>query len=74
MVEQILQIKETVGYGDLLFLCWFDIGGYSGEEIEEQMRIFAAECMPQLAAACGGLVQNPAVGPDFAPRTATADS
>ena len=73
VVEQILQIKETVGYDDLLFLCWFEIGGYSGEEIEEQMRIFAAECMPQLAAACGGLVQNPAVGPDFAPRTATAD-
>ena len=63
VVEQIMKIKEEVGYEDFLFTAWFEMGGYSGEETEEQMRMFSEQCIPQLAAACGGLVKNPDVAP-----------
>ncbi len=70
VVEKILKFKEGIGYDDFLFTCWFETGGYSGDETDEQLRMFAADCMPALADACGGLVQNPAVGVDFAPKGA----
>ena len=63
IVEQIMAVKETVGYEDFMFTCWFEMGGYRGEETEEQMHMFADQCMPALADACGGLVVNPDVGP-----------
>ena len=69
IVEQIMKLKEEVGYEDFLFTAWFEMGGYSGEETEEQMRMFADQCMPALAAACGGLVVNPAVSSGLAPVT-----
>ena len=69
IVEQIMQLKEEVGYEDFLFTAWFEMGGYSGKETEEQMRMFADQCMPALAAACGGLVVNPEVSPGLAPVT-----
>ena len=65
VVEKILRLKESVGYDDFFFTAWFEQIGYSGEETEEQMRMFAADCMPQLAAACGGLKVNPDVAPDL---------
>ena len=37
-----------------MFNAWFELGGFSGEEIEEQMQIFAEEVMPALRKACGG--------------------
>jgi hypothetical protein len=37
-----------------MFTAWFEAGGYSTEEIEEQMEIFAAEVMPVLRRECGG--------------------
>ena len=67
VIEKILRIKETVGYDDFLFNAYFDATGYTGPEMEEQMRIFAADCLPQLAEACGGLVQNPPLGPQLEP-------
>ncbi len=76
VVEQIMAVKEGVGYEDFLFATWFEIGGYSHEEVEHQMRWFASDCMPQLADACGGLVVNPpanAVAPDIAAAAAAGD-
>ena len=70
VVEKLLRFKEAVGYEDFLLNCWFEVAGFSSEEAQEQMRIFAAECVPALAAACGGLVENPEVGPDFEPSVA----
>ena len=68
VVEKILDFKESIGCDDFLFTCWFEMGGYSGEENDEQLRIFAADCLPALADACGGLVENPevqvALGPE----------
>ncbi|MCY3734276.1 MAG: hypothetical protein OXG42_08340, partial [Chloroflexi bacterium] len=73
VVEQIMAVKEGVGYEDFLFATWFEIGGYSHEEVEQQMRWFASDCMPQLADACGGMVVNPpanAVAPEIAAAAA----
>ena len=75
VVEKIMKIKDGVGYDDFLFTTWFEIGGYSHEETEHQMRWFAADCMPQLAAACGGQVVNPdlnAVSPRLMAAAAAA--
>ena len=63
IVEQIMNIKEEVGYEDFMFTSWFEMGGYRGEETEEQMHMFADQVMPVLADACGGLIVNPDVGP-----------
>ena len=71
-----MAVKEGVGYEDFLFATWFEIGGYSHEEVEHQMRWFASDCMPQLADACGGMVVNPpanAVAPDIAAAAAAGD-
>jgi len=70
VIEQIMRIKEGVGYEDFLFSAWFEVGGYSSEEIEEQMQIFAAEVIPVLARQCGGLVQNPPVDVELVPKAA----
>ena len=71
VAEKIIKLKEQVGYDDFLFTCWFEIGGFSGEEIEEQMHMFASDVTPQIAEACGGQVVNPEIGLEFAaPQTA----
>ncbi len=54
VTEKILRIKEAVGYEDFMFNAWFELGGFSGEEVEEQMYLFAEEVMPKLRKACGG--------------------
>ena len=54
VAERILRNKEECGYDDLLFVAWFEAGGFRGEEIEEQMQVFAAEVMPVLRKECGG--------------------
>ena len=51
-----------------------EMGGFSGQETEEQMRRFAADCVPQLAKACGGLKVNPEVAPDLEVGEAVAVS
>ena len=67
IVEELLTFKEQAGFEDFLIACWFETAGYTSEETQEQMRMFAAECMPPLAEACGGMVQNPEVGPELEP-------
>ncbi len=54
VVHKIMRIKESCGYDDFMFTAWFEAGGYSTEEIEEQMEVFAAEVMPVLRRECGG--------------------
>jgi len=54
VVHKIMRIKESCGYDDFMFTAWFEAGGYSTEEIEEQMQVFAAEVMPVLRRECGG--------------------
>jgi alkanesulfonate monooxygenase SsuD/methylene tetrahydromethanopterin reductase-like flavin-dependent oxidoreductase (luciferase family) len=61
----IMRIKEGCGYEDFLFGCWFELGGFTNEEIEDQMCYFAEEVTPLLRRACGGQVQNPELGADF---------
>ena len=54
VIDKIMRIKQTCAYDDFLFTAWFEAGGYSTEEIEEQMQVFAAEVMPVLRRECGG--------------------
>src|SRR2546425_8211090 len=54
VVDKIMRIKESGGYDDFMFTAWFEAGGYSTEEIEEQMQVFASEVMPTLRRECGG--------------------
>jgi alkanesulfonate monooxygenase SsuD/methylene tetrahydromethanopterin reductase-like flavin-dependent oxidoreductase (luciferase family) len=63
--EAILKVKEQCGYADFMFHAWFESGGFSGEEVEAQMQLFAEEVMPGLARACGGQVRNPEIGIDY---------
>ena len=52
--EGILRVKEVCGYDDFMFHTWFETGGFSGREVEEQMQAFAEEVAPELRRACGG--------------------
>ncbi|MCL8207289.1 MAG: LLM class flavin-dependent oxidoreductase [Actinomycetia bacterium] len=54
VIDKIMRIKETCGYEDFMFCAWFELGGFRGEEIEEQMYLFAEEVMPVLRRECGG--------------------
>ena len=54
VIDKIMRVKEECGYDDFMFLAWFERGGFSGEEIEEQMQIFAEDIMPVLRRECGG--------------------
>jgi hypothetical protein len=39
--------------------CHFELAGFAGAEIEEQMQCFAERVVPVLARACGGRVEQP---------------
>ena len=54
VVEGIMRIKRTCNYDDFLFTAWFEGNGFSSEENEEQMQMFAEEVMPILRRECGG--------------------
>ncbi len=68
VAEAIMRVKESCGYEDFMFHTWFETGGFSGEEVEEQMQYFAEEVMPLLARACGGQMKNPQLGVDLSPH------
>jgi hypothetical protein len=72
VIEKILRIKQTCGYDDFLFTAWFEAGGYSTEEIEEQMQLFAAEVMPVLRRECGGGPALPASTVQLVPERLAA--
>jgi hypothetical protein len=66
VIDKIMKMKKECGYEDFAFLGWFELGGFEGAEIEEQMQIFAEEVMPVIARECGGKVDLPAVGLNLA--------
>jgi hypothetical protein len=72
VVDKIMRIKETCGYDDFMFTAWFEAGGYSTEEIEEQMQVFAAEVMPVLRRECGGGATLPESTVEFVPERVPA--
>jgi alkanesulfonate monooxygenase SsuD/methylene tetrahydromethanopterin reductase-like flavin-dependent oxidoreductase (luciferase family) len=59
VIERILRIKEAVGYEDFMFNAWFELGGFEGGEIEEQMQLFAEEILPVLRREGGGRPERP---------------
>lgn len=70
ITEKILEMKKVAGYGDDFMLnCHFEMAGFSGTEIEEQMQCFAERIMPVLAAECGGRVERPETEVDLVPTT-----
>ncbi len=77
VTEEILKIKEIAGYEDFMFNAWFEMGGFSTTEIEEQMMCFAEEIMPVLRRECGGGPEHPEstveLDPEVHHLTATAD-
>ncbi|MGH3069667.1 MAG: LLM class flavin-dependent oxidoreductase [Streptosporangiaceae bacterium] len=66
VIDTILKIREQCGYEDFMFNAWFELGGFAGEEIEEQMRYFAEEIMPVLHKECGGHAEKPEGTADLA--------
>lgn len=68
VIDEIMRLKEMVGYDDFLFCAWLETGGYRGEEVEEQMHLFAGEVLPALGHACGGQAKSPTCEADLLPR------
>jgi hypothetical protein len=62
-----MKMRSECGYEDFCFMGWFELGGFDPKEIEEQMQMFAEDVMPVIASECGGKVELPAKGLDFAP-------
>jgi alkanesulfonate monooxygenase SsuD/methylene tetrahydromethanopterin reductase-like flavin-dependent oxidoreductase (luciferase family) len=54
IIDSIMKIKAECGYDDFMFNAWFELGGFAGAEIEEQMHAFAEDIMPVLRRECGG--------------------
>lgn len=67
----IVRMKEQLGAEDFLIRCHFEMPGLRGEEVEEQMELFAAEVMPALRRACGGSPTLPESTVELAPRLLT---
>jgi hypothetical protein len=49
-----MKIKQDCGYDDFMFNAWFELGGFEGGEVEEQMQYFAEEILPVLRREGGG--------------------
>lgn len=54
IIDSILRIKEECGYEDFMFNAWFELGGFAGAEVEEQMHAFAEDILPVVRRECGG--------------------
>ena len=65
VIDTIMKMKRAIGYDDFCFLGWFELGGFAGREIEDQMQLFAEEVMPVIARECGGKVELPERGLDY---------
>ncbi len=59
VIEEIMKIKEICGYDDFMFNAWFEHGGFTTSEIEDQMYCFAENVMPVLQRECGGSPTQP---------------
>jgi alkanesulfonate monooxygenase SsuD/methylene tetrahydromethanopterin reductase-like flavin-dependent oxidoreductase (luciferase family) len=67
VIDGIMSIKEICGYEDFLFNAWFEHGGFTSSEIEDQMLCFAEEVMPVLRRECGGSPERQASTVDLVP-------
>jgi alkanesulfonate monooxygenase SsuD/methylene tetrahydromethanopterin reductase-like flavin-dependent oxidoreductase (luciferase family) len=67
IIEGLLEVRDGAGYGDdFMVNCHFELAGFEGSEIEEQMQCFAERVVPVLARACGGRIEQPASTVDLA--------
>jgi hypothetical protein len=48
VAEKIIKIRNEVGFEDFSFTAWLEMGGFSGDENEEQMHLFAEGVLPIL--------------------------
>jgi hypothetical protein len=71
-IAEILKIRDDLGPDaeDLHLLAWFELAGYTTEEIEAQMQFFAEEIAPVVRREYGGGVELPdsRVDLDVAPK------
>jgi alkanesulfonate monooxygenase SsuD/methylene tetrahydromethanopterin reductase-like flavin-dependent oxidoreductase (luciferase family) len=68
VIDGLMAVKEAVGYkDDFAVMNWFELGGFSGTEIEEQMQLYAEEVMPVLERECGGRAELPVTNVSFEP-------
>jgi len=67
VTDEIMRIKEECGYEDFMFNAWFELGGFEGSEIEDQMQLFAEEVMPVLRRECGGSPEKEESNLEFVP-------
>jgi alkanesulfonate monooxygenase SsuD/methylene tetrahydromethanopterin reductase-like flavin-dependent oxidoreductase (luciferase family) len=65
VLDKLMKLKIEVGLDDMSLMGFFELGGFEGREIEDQMQFFAEEVLPHLARECGGMVEFPEVGLDF---------
>jgi hypothetical protein len=65
VIDKIMKMKHEIGYDDFNFMAWFELGGFEGREIEDQMQLFAEEVMPVIARECGGKVELPERGYNY---------
>ncbi|MQA14709.1 MAG: LLM class flavin-dependent oxidoreductase [Pseudonocardiaceae bacterium] len=69
VIDKIMKLKEDGQYGeDFIFNTYFDFGGMSGPELEEQLCIYSEEVMPVLREECGGGVDLPASDVELEPE------
>jgi alkanesulfonate monooxygenase SsuD/methylene tetrahydromethanopterin reductase-like flavin-dependent oxidoreductase (luciferase family) len=70
VAEKIIKIRNEVGFEDFSFTAWLEMGGFSGEENEEQMHLFAEGVLPILRRELGAspLSAQPANGAVAAAR------
>ena len=79
--EAILRVKEVCGYDDFMFHTWFESGGFSAREVEEQMQAFAEEVCARAAPRLWRRAQaprsrtsaSPTSGPEQLERVAAED-
>ena len=74
VVEKIMHLKESCDYEDFCIACWFESGGYSSQETEEQMQMFASDVMPVLRRECGGGPTYPESTAQLVPERVTVGS
>jgi alkanesulfonate monooxygenase SsuD/methylene tetrahydromethanopterin reductase-like flavin-dependent oxidoreductase (luciferase family) len=73
VIDGLMELKDTVGYEeDFAVLNWFELGGFAGTEIEEQIQIYAEEVMPVLERECGGRPNLPVSNISFEPTVPSA--
>lgn len=73
VIEQLLKLKSDIGYeDDFATMVWFELAGFAGSEIEEQMQCFAENVMPVLERECGGRPELPTSNVSLEPASSSA--